>query len=161
MIPTFKKADHFGFTVPDLAQAVVFFQDVLGAESVGEAVHFESPDDWMKKHLDIHPRAVIKKIQMLCLADGFCIELFEYEAPDQCTDLPRNSDHGGHHLCFEVDDIDAAVTHLKAKGVKVLGEPTYNDPVYENLQGVFKGIKWVYFQTPWGLNLEFVQKPAS
>ena len=37
--------------------------------------------------------------------------------------LGKNPDGGLHHLCFEVDDIAAAVAKLKAEGARVLGEP--------------------------------------
>ncbi|MEO4042710.1 VOC family protein [Hoeflea sp. CAU 1731] len=37
---------------------------------------------------------------------------------------PANSDVGGVHLGFMVVDIEAAITHLKAHGVTVQGEPT-------------------------------------
>ena len=30
---------------------------------------------------------------------------------------------GFHHLCYEVDDINAEIASLKAKGIDVLGEP--------------------------------------
>ncbi len=37
--------------------------------------------------------------------------------------LERNPKGGLHHLCFEVDDIAAACTHLREQGARVLGEP--------------------------------------
>jgi methylmalonyl-CoA/ethylmalonyl-CoA epimerase len=30
---------------------------------------------------------------------------------------------GIHHICYEVDDINAEVTSLKAKGIEIIGEP--------------------------------------
>ena len=36
--------------------------------------------------------------------------------------MSKNPGGGVHHLCFEVDNIDAAVTDLKAQGVRLLGE---------------------------------------
>lgn len=38
--------------------------------------------------------------------------------------LNKNPKGGIHHLCFEVDDIEAAVADLKSKGVTLLGEKT-------------------------------------
>ena len=36
--------------------------------------------------------------------------------------LERNPDGGVHHLCFEVDDIQAAKTKLEGGGVRILGD---------------------------------------
>jgi methylmalonyl-CoA epimerase len=30
---------------------------------------------------------------------------------------------GIHHICYEVDDINAEVTSLKEKGIEIIGEP--------------------------------------
>lgn len=46
-IPGNRGADHFGFTVPDLREAVEFFEDIIGAEVVYEIGPFESEDNWM------------------------------------------------------------------------------------------------------------------
>ncbi len=48
-----------------------------------------------------------------------------------------------------------AVAHLKAHGVTVQGEPTTMD------QGPSKGLTWVYFLSPWGMQLELVSYPAG
>lgn len=36
--------------------------------------------------------------------------------------MSKNPAGGIHHLCFEVDNIDAAVEDLKGQGVRLLGE---------------------------------------
>jgi len=63
---------------------------------------------------------------------------------------PRNSDVGGHHIAFYVDDMAAAIAHLKKHGVKVLGSPT---PMKS---GPSAGETWCYFLAPWGMQLELV-----
>ena len=158
MIKGVKKTEHIGITVPNLEVAVNFFKEILGAEIVGEATNFQSPDNWMNDHLAVHPRAVIEKAQLIRLPDDTTFELFQYQSPDQNSAYPKNSDIGGHHLAFEVADIDEAVAFLKQKQIKVLGSPTFNDPLWDNISGGFEGIKWVYFQTPWGLNMELIEK---
>ena len=35
--------------------------------------------------------------------------------------LAKNPRGGQHHVCFEVDDMDAAIAEMKAKGVTLLG----------------------------------------
>lgn len=154
-LPGLRGTDHIGFTVPDLDKAIAFFVDVIGCEAFYELGPFRADDDWMQAHLDVHPRTVMKKLRFLRCRHGSNFELFEYEAPDQRRSQPRNSDVGGHHLAFYVDDIDAAVAHLKARGVRVLGEPTVRT------SGPSAGQTWVYFLAPWGMQLELVSFPQG
>ena len=154
-LPGLRGADHIGFTVPDLEAAVDFFVDVLGCEPFYELGPFESDDDWMARHLNVHPRTVMKKLRFMRCGNGSNFEIFEYASPDQNRAQPKNSDIGGHHLAFYVDDMDAAVAYLKAKGVRVLGEPTVRT------QGPSGGQSWVYFLAPWGMQLELVSYPEG
>lgn len=154
-MPGLRGTDHIGFTVPDLEQAVRFFVDVIGCEPFYELGPFQSDGDWMQTHLDVHPRAVMKKLRFLRCRSGSNFELFEYEAPDQNRRQPRNSDVGGHHLAFYVDDFDAALAHLKRHGVRILGEPTVRT------SGPSAGQTWVYFLSPWGMQLELVSFPQG
>lgn len=97
-LPGLRGTDHIGFTVPDVDQAVAFFVDVLGCEAFYELGLFASDGDWMATHLNVHPRAVMKKLRFLRCGNGSNFEIFEYAAPDQNRTPPRNSDVGGHHL---------------------------------------------------------------
>lgn len=51
--------------------------------------------------------------------------------------------------------MDAAVAYLKNKGVRILGEPTVRT------SGPSGGQTWVYFLTPWGMQLELVSYPGG
>ena len=152
-LPGLRGTDHIGFTVPNLEEAVTFFVDVLGCEPFYELGPFQSQDNWMTEHLNVHPRTVMKRLRFLKCGNGSNFEIFEYSAPDQRREQPRNSDVGGHHLAFYVDDIEAAVSYLKGHGVKILGEPT------ERTEGPSAGQTWVYFLSPWGMQLELVSFP--
>jgi len=152
-LPGLAGTDHVGFTVPDLDEAVRFFVDVIGCEAFYELGPFQSDGDWMTRHLDVHPQAVMRRLRFLRCANGSNFEIFEYEAPDQRREQPKNSDVGGHHLGFYVEDMDAAVAYLKEKGVRVLGEPTVR------MTGPSAGQSWVYFLSPWGMQLELVSYP--
>ncbi len=66
----------------------------------------------------------MRKLRFFRCKYGPNFEIFHYEAPNQNLLQPKNSDIGGHHLAFYVDDFNAAVEYLSAKGVKLLGEPT-------------------------------------
>lgn len=37
--------------------------------------------------------------------------------------IDKNPSGGMHHVCYEVDDLDAAVAKLQQQGARVLGEP--------------------------------------
>ncbi|CEJ11093.1 putative lyase [bacterium YEK0313] len=154
-LPGLKGTEHIGFTVPDLDEAIDFFVRVIGCEPFYELGPFQASDDWMAEHLGVHPRTAMKRLKFLRCRTGPNFEIFEYDAPDQNVTQPRNSDVGGHHLGFYVDDITAAIEHLKAHGVRVLGEPTVRT------SGPSAGQTWVYFLAPWGMQLELVSFPGG
>jgi catechol 2,3-dioxygenase-like lactoylglutathione lyase family enzyme len=156
-IPGALAVHHVAFTVPDLDQAVEFFTEVLGARLLYRTGPVRNNEgDWTTRQLGVH-RDASAYIAMLRFGPVTNLELFEYTAPDQRRELPRNSDWGGHHLAIAVTDVDAAVAYLRAQpGVEVLGEPeTITDG------GPIHGDRWVYFRTPWGLQLEVLHMPAG
>lgn len=153
-MPGLRGTDHIGFTVPNLDEAVDFFVNVIGCEAFYDLGPFSSEGDWMQNHLNVHPRAVMKRLKFLRCQSGSNFEIFEYQAPDQNRRQPKNSDVGGHHLAFYVDDMDQAVAYLKARGVRILGEPTRS-------RNASAGQTWVYFLAPWGMQLELVSFPQG
>ena len=152
-LPGLRRLDHIGFTVPDLDEATRFLVDVIGCEYLFSLGPFGDPDgSWMADHLAVDPRATIPENRFFSLGGQAVLEVFAYRAPGQRTEPPRNSDIGGHHVAIYVDDIDAAVGHLRAHGVTVLGEPTASS-------GANLGQRWVYFLAPWGMQFELVSYP--
>ena len=152
-IPGLTRLDHVGFTVPDLEAAHTWLVDVLGCEYMYSLGPFASPDsDWMREHMNVDPRTVMRQLRFYRCGGQAVFEVFQYEAPEQATDMPRNSDIGGHHVALYVDDLDAAVAYLHAQGVTVLGEPTVSRSASE-------GQRWVYFLSPWGMQFELVSYP--
>jgi catechol 2,3-dioxygenase-like lactoylglutathione lyase family enzyme len=155
-LPTLRGLDHVGFTVPDIEQATRFFVTVIGCRLVYALASMRDlQGGWMQQHLNVHPRAEVKSIRLFRCGHGSNFEIFEYDAPDQVTRQPRNSDIGGHHLAFYVDDFAAALAHLRAHEVRILGEPTVRTT------GPSAGQTWVYFLTPWDMQLELVSFPAG
>ncbi|MBY8977902.1 VOC family protein [Rhodobacteraceae bacterium NNCM2] len=152
-LPGLRGVEHIGFTVPDLEEATRFFVDVIGCEQFFDCGPFAYEDDWMERQLNVDPRTVMKKLRFFRCGFGPNFEIFEYDAKDQRAEPPRNSDVGGHHLAFYVDDFEAALAYLLANGVRVLGEPVVRD------SGPNSGQTWVYFLTPWGMQLELVSYP--
>src|SRR5262245_44055432 len=134
-LPGLTGVDHIGFTVPDLEQAARFLVDVLGCEYMYTLGPYRDDGDWMTRHLGVHPRAVMQRLHFFRCGDRAIFEVFQYSAPDQRGVQPRNSDIGGHHVAFYVEDLDVAVAHLHRHGVTVLGEPTAS-------KGPSEGQRW-------------------
>lgn len=151
-IPGLRGTEHIGFTVPNLDQAERFFVDVIGCERIYTLGPFIKDDNWMAEHLGVHPRTVMRELRFFRCKFGPNFEIFEYEAEDGSAPQPKNSDIGGHHLAFYVDEFDTALEYLKNKGVAIMGEPTLSKSHSE-------GQKWVYFTSPWGMQFELVSFP--
>ncbi|MCB1435211.1 MAG: VOC family protein [Alphaproteobacteria bacterium] len=153
-MPGVRGMNHIGLTVPDLNEAVTFFTDVLGCQKATSFGPFaDDKGTFMQDLLNVDPRAVINEIVLMRCGFGSNIELFDYDAPDQKTVQPRNSDIGGHHIAFYVDDINAAADYLKSKGIRTLMGPL---PVNE---GPAAGQAIIYFFAPWGLQFEAISFP--
>ena len=153
-LPGMRGHDHTGVTVPNMAEAVTFFTDVLGCKKAMSFGPFsDDKGTFMKDVLDVHPRAVITQITMIRCGNGSNIELFSYNSPDQQRVQPKNSDIGGYHIAFYVDDIKAADQYLRSKGVNTLFGPI---PIAE---GPAAGQAIVYFKAPWGLQMEAISYP--
>jgi catechol 2,3-dioxygenase-like lactoylglutathione lyase family enzyme len=148
--------DHVGITVPDIDEAIVWFEEVMGCSAPLTFGPFSDPaGSFMQDLLGVHPRAVIEQITMIRCGRSANIELFEYEAPDQLQTFPKNSDWAGHHIAFYVTDIDAAVAHMQAHGVEKLLGPL---PVTD---GPAAGQTINYFRAPFGTYIELISYPEG
>ncbi|RMH48091.1 MAG: glyoxalase [Alphaproteobacteria bacterium] len=155
-LPGMRGVDHIGLTVPDIDEAVRFFTEILGCRKAMSFGPFrDDQGTFMQDLLDVDPRAVINQITLLRCGFGSNIELFSYSAPDQKVVRPRNSDIGGHHIAIYVDDIAAAASYLRDKGVRTLMGPL---PVTE---GPAAGQTILYFFAPWGLQMELISYPGG
>jgi glyoxylase I family protein len=152
-LPGLTGLDHIGFTVPDFEQARAFLVDVLGCTYLYSNGPFrDDHGEWMSNQLNVDARAVMEGLHFFRLGGRAVLEVFVYDAPDQATTPPRNSDVGGHHIALYVEDFDVAVAYLRTHGVRVLGEPVASG-------GPSTGQRWVYFLSPWGMQFELVSYP--
>jgi catechol 2,3-dioxygenase-like lactoylglutathione lyase family enzyme len=155
-IPGLRGHDHTGITVPDMKQAVDFFTEVVGCKKAMSFGPFaDDKGTFMKDLLGVDPKAVIEQITMVRCGYGSNIELFKYAAPDQKDAKPKNSDIGGFHIALYVDDVKAAKDYLESKGVATRFGPLPVD------QGPAAGQTILYFQAPWGLQLEAISYPTG
>lgn len=153
-LPGLRGHDHTGITVPDMKQAVDFFTEVVGCKKAMSFGPFsDDKGTFMQDLAGVDPKAVIEQITQLRCGYGSNIELFKYTAPDQKDLHAKNSDIGGFHIAFYVDDVAAVKAYLQAKGVATRLGPL---PVKE---GPAAGQTIIYFQAPWGLQLEAISYP--
>ena len=116
---TIQRMDHVGIVVDDLADAVAFFVE-LGPELQGEA---PVEGDWVDRVVGLE--GVRAQIAMLQTPDGHGrLELTKFHTPS--TDggyqrAPANAS-GIRHVAFAVDDIDAVLARLRARGAELVGE---------------------------------------
>ncbi len=101
------KLMHVALAVPDLEAARAFYRDVLGAE-VSEIE--DQPEHGVRTVFVTLPNTRIELLGVL--GERSPIKGF----------LERHPAGGIHHLCFEVEDILAARDHLRALGMRVLGD---------------------------------------
>ncbi|MGQ7933648.1 VOC family protein [Paraburkholderia sp. D1E] len=144
--------EHVGFTVPNLDEAVHFFETAFGAVTAMETGPVVVDDAFMARRLGVPEHCRIENIKVLRCGNGANLELFEYSGETQQSALKRNSEVGGFHFAFQVHDAVAAADNLREKGVDVLEGPTYIDA------GPMKGLTWVYLRSPWGQYLELVSR---
>ena len=116
---TIKRLDHVGIVVDDLAAATEFFVQ-LGLVLEGEAsVEGRSVD----RVLGLE--GVRADIAMLQTPDGNGrLELSQFHSPSMQSDnrsAPANAP-GIRHVSFAVEDIDAVVAGLQARGAELVGE---------------------------------------
>lgn len=101
-----KRIDHLGIAVADVAAAKRFYEDVLGLKLTREEV---VQDQGVRTHF--YPLAGVK------------LELLESITPDgPIARYLAKHGPGLQHLAVEVDDIEAAIAALKAKGIRMIDE---------------------------------------
>jgi glyoxylase I family protein len=147
-IPGLTGIEHIGLTVPDVDTASRFFADVIGAETLYDIGPFEDASDWMANHLAPVKGAHIYRMRVVRIANGPVLELIQFTG----ADAPPA---GGWHIAFYVDDIEQALVALKAHGVSIQSGPV------TMTEGPSAGLQWLYFQAPWGQQLELVSYPGG
>jgi catechol 2,3-dioxygenase-like lactoylglutathione lyase family enzyme len=116
---TIQRMDHVGIVVDDLADAVAFFVE-LGLELQGEA---PVEGDWVDRVVGLE--SVRAQIAMLRTPDGHGrIELTKFHTPSTDGGYQRAAANasGIRHVAFAVDDIDAVLARLQARGAELVGD---------------------------------------
>ncbi len=140
-----QRMDHVGIVVEDLAEATAFFVE-LGLEPQGEA---PVEGGWVDRVVGLE--GVRAEIVMMETPDGHGrIELAKFHAPsgpDGDRHAPANAP-GIRHVTFAVDDIDATVAGLRARGAELVGEVERYKDIY----------RLCYIRGPEGIIVELAEK---
>jgi len=104
------RLNHVGVAVPDMAAALAFWRDVMGAVDVTEP--FDMPTQGVRVAF-VNPVDGGTQVELVApLDDTSPLHGF----------LQRNPQGGQHHLAFEVEDIHAAHAYFTGIGKRALGE---------------------------------------
>ena len=124
---TIQRMDHVGIVVDDLAAATAFFVE-LGLKLQGEG---SVEGGWVDRVVGLE--GVRSEIAMLETPDGHGrLELSKFHAPSGRhgdRHAPVNTP-GIRHVTFAVDDIDAAVASVRARGGELVGEVERYEDIY-------------------------------
>lgn len=104
-----KRIDHVAIIVRNIEKALAFYRDTLGIEP---GAIKEVPTEQVR-------------IAFLPMGGpgGSEIELIEPLTPDSSLSrFLEKRGEGLHHICLEVDDIDAALAEMQARGAAVLDQ---------------------------------------
>ena len=102
-----KRIDHIAIIVRDIEQALVFYRDTLGI-TPGEVK-------------EVHGEQVRIAFLPMGGPGGSEIELIEPTTPDSSrAKFLEKRGEGLHHVCLEVENIDAALAEMQEKGAPVL-----------------------------------------
>jgi methylmalonyl-CoA/ethylmalonyl-CoA epimerase len=101
------RLNHVAIAVPDLKAATAIYRDTLGAKVTGEV---DQPEHGVTTVFVELPNTKIELLRPL--GDDSPIKNF----------LSENTSGGIHHVCYEVQDINAARDKLVQEGARVLGD---------------------------------------
>jgi catechol 2,3-dioxygenase-like lactoylglutathione lyase family enzyme len=140
-----KRMEHVGIVVDDLAAAIEFFVE-LGLEPGGKG---QVDGQWVERIIALDEVKV--ELAMLRAPDGHGeIELVKFHSPPtQGGDphAPANTP-GIRHIAFLVEDIDAVVAALRARGTELVGELVRYEDSY----------RLCYVRGPEGIIVELAEK---
>jgi len=142
---TIQRMEHVGIVVDDLAAATAFFV-ALGLKLQGEG-----PVEGGRVERVVGLEGVRAEIAMVETPDGHGrLALTKFHAPpgqggDRHT--PANAP-GIRHVAFAVDDIDAVVARLRARGAELVGEVERHEGSY----------RLCYVRGPEGIMVELAEQ---
>ena len=129
-----KKIDHIGIVVRSIEEALKVYRDALGLPLA---------------HVQEVPE---QQVRIAFLPIGDCeIELVEPTAADSgVARFLEKRGEGLHHICFEVEDIEAALRDLAARGLRLIDR--------QPRQGAIGRVAFLHPKSAHGVLIELVEK---
>ena len=144
----FSAVNHVGITVSNLDKAIEFYETLTGKkirnkDQIGgkRMAQTQGLDDTLIKYANLH-------------LDNINIDILEYVEPKSSQANYSNEQISAMHLCFEVEDLEAAIARMKSIGVEPEGDPIYFEEADGLKAGFGTGV--VYFKDLDGTNLELI-----
>ena len=100
------RIDHVAIVVPELEAALAFWQEALG-------LNLEHTEEVPEQET---------AVAMLPVGDSEVELVMPTTESSGMAQYMAKRGPGLHHICFEVDDIEAALAELKAKGIRLINE---------------------------------------
>ncbi len=101
------RLNHIAIAVPNLTDAVKTYEQILGAKVMPPE---QLPEHGVTVVFIILPNTKIELLEPL--GENSPITAF----------ITKNPAGGMHHICYEVEDIEVAITKLQSEGVRILGD---------------------------------------
>ena len=139
-----KKIDHIAIVVRSIEEALHAYEGALGLELSGVE---EMPEDAVR-------------VAFLPVGESE-IELVQPLTTDTSTKLSTSSGvakflekrgEGLHHICLEVEDLEAALHDLAAKGIRLIDE--------QPRQGAHGRVAFLHPKSAHGVLIELIEKPG-
>lgn len=111
-MPEIKKINHVAIVVQDIDEALGFWRDQLGLEL---------------DHIEEVPSQA-SKVAFMPVGESEVELVQPTEAESGLGKYLEKRGEGLHHLCIEVDDIEAMLDLLKEKGVRLINETPVDLP---------------------------------
>lgn len=130
------KINHIAIVVADIDQALRVYQDAIGLPL---------------EHISEEPGEAVR-VAFLPTAGGE-IELIQPTTPDSgVAKFLAKRGEGLHHICLEVEDIEAVTGQMAAQGMEILGVPRVNE----------RGEKYIFIhpKSAHGVLLELYERHA-
>lgn len=140
---------HMGITVSNIDAAIEFYRGLTAGEVVGPLVKSGPAVEAVTGYpgIEVH-------LAFLSLPGGDAvIELAEYRGGSGERIDPDNGRAGSAHPAIVVDDMDATLERMRARGVRATADPqTATD-------GPLKGFRYVYLIGPDEVRVELLEAP--
>lgn len=134
LTPYLKRIDHVGIIVSNLDDALRTYCDQLGFALI--------------EQIDIPSQKVVAAF--LDAGNGTIELISPTDSESGSARFLANRGEGTHHVCFEVDDLAAALADLKQKGVRLIDEAPRQGP-----HGL---VAFVHPKATHGMMVELLQK---